>query len=40
MRLAEFLLRVTGEAKYADYWEKNLYNGIGLFHTWHEIRSS
>ncbi len=28
MRLAEFLLRITGEAKYADYWERNLYNGI------------
>ena len=28
MRLADFLFRHTGEAKYADYWEQNLYNGI------------
>ena len=28
MRLADFLFRHTGEAEYADYWEKNLYNGI------------
>lgn len=28
MRLAEYLLRWTGEAKYADYWERNLWNGI------------
>ena len=28
MRVAEFLLRHTGEAVYADYWERNLYNGI------------
>jgi uncharacterized protein len=28
MRLAEFLLRHTGEAHYADYWERNLRNGI------------
>jgi len=28
MRLAEFLLRQTGEAAYADYWEKNLHNGV------------
>ncbi len=28
MRLAEFLLRWTGDAVYADYWEKNLYNGV------------
>ena len=28
MRLAEFLFRHTGEAEYADYWERNLYNGI------------
>ena len=28
MRLAEYLLRWTGEAEYADYWERNLYNGI------------
>jgi len=28
MRLAEWLLRWTGEVPYADYWERNLYNGI------------
>lgn len=28
MRLAGYLLRWTGERKYADYWERNLYNGI------------
>ena len=28
MRLAEFLLRHTGEAVYADYYERNLYNGV------------
>ncbi len=28
MRLAEMLLRWTGDPVYADYWEKNLYNGI------------
>ena len=28
MRLAEFLLRQTGEARYADYWERNLRNGV------------
>ncbi|MDR0472743.1 MAG: glycoside hydrolase family 127 protein [Treponema sp.] len=28
MRVADFLIRVTGEKKYADYWEQNLYNGI------------
>lgn len=28
MCLAEYLFRWTGDAKYADYWERNLYNGI------------
>jgi DUF1680 family protein len=28
MRLAEFFLKYTGEAPYADYWERNLRNGI------------
>jgi hypothetical protein len=27
MRLADYLLRWTGEATYDDYWERNLYNG-------------
>jgi uncharacterized protein len=28
MRLSEYLLRWTGKAEYADYYERNLYNGI------------
>ncbi len=28
MRLAGFLFRWTGDVSYADYWERNLYNGI------------
>ncbi len=28
MRLSDYLYRWTGEAKYADYWERNLYNGV------------
>jgi DUF1680 family protein len=28
MRLADWLLRWTGDMAYADYWERNLYNGI------------
>ncbi len=28
MRLAGYLFRWTGESKYADFWEKNFYNGI------------
>ena len=28
MRLADWLLRWTGDIRYADYWERNLYNGI------------
>ncbi|MGI5900695.1 MAG: beta-L-arabinofuranosidase domain-containing protein [Christensenellales bacterium] len=28
MRLAEFLYRQEGGVQYADYWERNLYNGI------------
>ena len=28
MRVADFLFRVTGESKYMDYYELNLYNGI------------
>jgi DUF1680 family protein len=27
MRLADYLLRWTGDAAYDDYWERNLYNG-------------
>ena len=28
MRLADCLLRWTGDPCYADYWERNLWNGI------------
>ncbi len=28
MRLAEYLYRWTGDPAYADYWERNLWNGI------------
>lgn len=28
MRLADYLFRWTGESRYADYWERNFYNGI------------
>jgi DUF1680 family protein len=28
MRLADYLLRWTGDVAYADYWERNLINGI------------
>ena len=28
MRLAQYLFHWTGDIKYADYWERNLYNGI------------
>ena len=28
MRLADWLMRWTGDITYADYWERNLYNGI------------
>ncbi len=28
LRLAEYLYRWTGDPLYADYWERNLYNGI------------
>lgn len=28
MRLSEYLLRWTGKPVFADYWERNLYNGV------------
>ncbi len=28
MRLADWLLRWSGDVSYADYWERNLYNGV------------
>lgn len=38
MRLSEYLLRWTGESKYADYWERNLYNGIFAQGFWQDER--
>jgi len=35
MRVADFLIRVKGDKKYADYWEQNLYNGILAQGYWH-----
>lgn len=35
MRLADFLLKITGNVKYADYYEQNLYNGIFAQAYWH-----
>ena len=28
MRLAEYLMRWTGDVRFADYYERNLWNGI------------
>lgn len=36
MRLADYLFRWTGETKYADYWEKNFWNGILAQGFWEE----
>ncbi|MGI5857528.1 MAG: beta-L-arabinofuranosidase domain-containing protein [Candidatus Merdivicinus sp.] len=36
MRLADYLFRWTGESKYADYWEKNFYNGLLAQGFWQE----
>jgi DUF1680 family protein len=36
MRLSQYLYRWTGETKYADYWERNLYNGIFAQGYWEE----
>ncbi len=35
MRLADYLFRWTGEAKYMDYIERNLYNGVLAQTYWH-----
>lgn len=35
MRLADFLFKITGDVKYADYYEQNLYNGIFAQGYWH-----
>lgn len=40
MRLADFLFRYTGEVEYADYWEKNLYNGIMAQAYYQDARTS
>jgi DUF1680 family protein len=37
MRLAEQLLRWTGNPVYADYWERNLWNGIAAQGHWEEF---
>lgn len=36
MRLADYLFRWTGDSVYADYWERNLYNGIFAQGFWKE----
>ena len=36
MRLADYLLRWTGDVTYADYWERNLTNGITAQQCWPE----
>lgn len=38
MRLSQYLYRWTGDKKYADYWEQNLYNGIFAQGYWEENR--
>jgi DUF1680 family protein len=40
MRLAERLLRWAGAAEYADYWERNLWNGIAAQGHWEEFHQS
>lgn len=36
MRLADYLFRWTGESRFADYWERNFYNGILAQGFWEE----
>ena len=36
MRLAQYIYKWTGDPKYADYWERNLYNGIFAQGYWEE----
>ena len=38
MRLADYLLRWTGDSQYADYWERNLLNGIFAQSYWQARR--
>jgi DUF1680 family protein len=40
MRLAERLLRWTGRPEYADYWERNLWNGIAAQGHWEEFHQT
>jgi DUF1680 family protein len=40
MRLSQYLYRWTGDAVYADYWERNLYNGIFAQGYWEEDKHS
>jgi DUF1680 family protein len=40
MRLAERLLRWTGAAEHADYWERNLWNGIAAQGHWEEYHQT
>lgn len=39
MRLADYLLRWQGDAAYADYWERNLLNGVLAQTFWQEERN-
>lgn len=36
MRLSQYLYRWTGDTRYADFWEQNLYNGIFAQGYWEE----
>lgn len=36
MRLSQYIYRWTGDSKYADYWEKNLYNGVFAQSFWED----
>jgi DUF1680 family protein len=40
MRLSQYLYRWTGDSKYADYWERGLYNGIFAQGYWEEDKHS
>lgn len=39
MRLSEYLLRWTGDSKYADYWEVNLKNGVMAQTFWEDDKN-
>jgi len=40
MLLSRYLYKWTGDSKYADYWERNLYNGIFAQGYWEEDKHS